>query len=421
MPYPADTAAGALEPSRRVQLLDALRGAALFGVLLINMLWFAGMDNSVADEQFANLPTAGIDRVADYVVNMLVYAKFIGIFSLLFGVSFAMQMGRLLQRTADAVRIYSRRLIGLLAIGLVHWLGVWSGEILHVYALAGFLLLLVFRWRSGVLLAVGLPVAVLARPLLERLDMLFGTGTDHIGHQSSQLFAERLHVFLHGSYLEVIGVQLRQDSLPYIVSGAMIAAIFHAFSRFMVGVAVARGRYLEEPHKHIRAFRAIAGYGLLIGFIAQHDWALVSWLESAGWVTNVQLSELTGHVCNSFGVVSMTAGYVAAFVLMWQSPSLQRVLAGLVPIGQMALTNYLLQTVLNYLLFFGFGLGLMGHTGVAACVALSIVLFLGQVALSQWWMHRFRYGPVEWLWRWWTYRKRPALVRVRDEIRATEA
>jgi len=418
---PADFTAGALEPSRRVQLLDALRGAALFGVLLINMLWFAGMDNSVTDQQFANLPTAKIDRVADYAVSILVYAKFIGIFSFLFGVSFAMQMGRLLERTADAVRIYSRRLIGLLAIGLVHWLGVWSGEILHVYALAGFLLLLVFRWRSGVLVAVGLPVAVLARPLLGRLQLLFEAGAGRVDYQADQLLAERLDVFLHGNYLEVIGVQLRQDCLPYIVSGTVIAAIFHALGRFMVGVAVARGRYLEEPHKHIRAFWVVAGCGKKVGFIAQHDWALVSWLESAGWVTNAALSQLAGHVCNSFGVVSMTAGYVAAFALMWQSPSLQRVLAGLVPIGQMALTNYLLQTVLNYLLFFGFGLGLMGRTGVAECVALSVILFLGQVAFSQWWMHRFRYGPVEWLWRWWTYRTRPALVRVRGGIQVKDA
>jgi len=412
MAHPTDTTAGALEPSHRVQLLDALRGAALFGVLLVNMLWFAGMDNSVTDEQFAKLPTADIDRFADYAVNMLVYAKSIGIFSFLFGVSFAMQMGRLQERTTDAVRIYSRRLIGLLAIGLVHLLGAWSGEILHVYALAGFLLLLVFRWRSGILVAVGLPLAVLARPLLGRLQLLFEAGTDGIGYRTDQLLAGRLDVFLHGSYFEVIGTQLRQDCLPYVVSGALIAAIFHALSRFMVGVAVARGRYLEEPHKYIREFWVVAGCGILIGLVAQRDQVFVSWLESAGWVTSVALSQLAGHVCNSFGVVSMTAGYVAAFALMWQVPSMQRVLAGLVPIGQTALTNYLLQTLCNYLLFFGFGVGLMGRVGVTGCVALSIVLFLGQVALSQWWMARFRYGPVEWLWRWWTYRKKPVLVRV---------
>jgi uncharacterized protein len=412
MAHDTDATPGALDPSRRVPLLDALRGAALFGVLLVNMLWFAGHDNSVTEEQFANLPTAKIDRVADDAVDMLVYAKSIGIFAFLFGVGFAMQMGRLEARTAGASRIYSRRLAGLLAIGLVHWLGVWSGEILHAYALAGFLLLLVFRWRTGVLLAVGLPVAVLARPLLGRLHMLFETGTDRVGYQSDQLLAGRLDVFLHGSYFEVIGTQLRQDCLPYIVSGALIAAIFHALGRFMVGVVVARGRYLEEPHTYIRGFWVVAVCGILIGFAAQHDQVLVWWLNSAGWVTNVALSQLAGHICDSFGVASMTAGYVAAFALMWQVPGMQRVLAGLVPIGQMALTSYLLQTVCNYLLFFGFGLGLMGRVGVAGCVALSTVLFFGQVAFSQWWMHRFHYGPVEWLWRWWTYRKKPILVRV---------
>lgn len=412
MAHHIETNTVSLDPSRRVPLLDALRGAALFGVFLVNMTWFAGVDNSVTAEQLAALPTARIDRLADDAVGLLVYAKFIGIFAFLFGVSFSMQMSRLQERTAKATRLYSRRLVGLLAIGLVHWLGVWTGEILHAYALAGFLLTLVFRWRTGVLLAIGLPMAILARPLLGRLDMLLRGGTDLMGPQSSPLFAERLDVFLHGSYIDVIGTQLRQDTLPYIASGALIAAIFHALGRFMVGVAVARGRYLEEPQKHVRGLWVVAVCGMLGGFVAQHDWALVAWLKSSGWVTNVALSQLTGHICNSLGVVSMTAGYVASFVLIWQVPALQRVLARLVPIGQMALTNYLLQTVCNYLVFFGFGLGLMGRVGVAGCVLLSIALFLGQVALSQLWMRQFRYGPVEWIWRWWMYRKRPVLIRM---------
>ena len=404
----SDSAVNAHDPLRRILLLDALRGAALFGVLLVNMLWFAGKENSVTEMQFQALPTAAIDQLADYAVSMFVYAKFINIFTFLFGVSFAIQMGRLEDRTACAARIYSRRLLGLLAIGLVHWLGVWSGEILHVYALAGFLLLLVFRWRTGVLVAVGIPLAILARPLLGRLHILFEAGPDH---QSDQLLTGRLDVFHHGSYFEVIGTQLREDCLPEILSGALIVAIFHALGRFMLGVAVARGRYLEEPHKFVRGFWAIAVSCIPIGFVAQHDWALVDWLKSMGWVTNVGQSQLVGHVCNSLGVVLMTAGYVAAFVLIWQVPTLQRVLSGLVPMGQMALSNYLLQTACNYLLFFGFGLDLMGRIGVAGCVLISGGLFLAQVWLSQLWISRFYFGPVEWLWRWWTYEKRAILVK----------
>ena len=372
------------------------------------MLWFAGLDNAVTEKQFASLPTAKIDSLADYAVDTLLYGKSIGVFTFLFGVSFALQMERLRARTTHAYRVYSRRLLGLLVIGMAHWLVVWSGEILHVYALAGFLLLLVFRWRTSVLVAVGLPLAILARPLLGRLHMLFETSADH---RIDQLLAGRLDVFLHGSYFEVISSQLREDCLPQIVSGALIVSIFHALGRFMLGVAVARGRYLEEPHNYIRGSCAIAVCGIPIGFIAQHDWWFVWWLKSTNWVTNAAVSQLVGHVCNSLGVFLMTAGYVAAFVLIWQAPTIQRVLTGLVPLGQMALTNYLLQTVCNYLLFFGFGLGLMGRIGVAGCVLISAGVFLAQIGLSQWWMSRFHFGPVEWLWRWWTYGERAILVK----------
>ena len=118
------------------------------------------------------------------------------------------------------------------------------------------------------------------------------------------------------------------------------------------------------------------------------------------------------HACNSLGVASMTAGYVALFMVLWHFAVVRRALAWLAPTGRMALTNYLSQTAICYLLFFGFGLALMGRVGATACLAISLAIFVLQAAASRWWLARFNFGPMEWLWRWWTYSGRPPLRKV---------
>lgn len=401
----------ALDPQRRVWLVDALRGAALFGVLLVNMLWFAGYGNSVTEEQFARLPTAVLDRIVDEAIDQLVFAKSIGIFAFLFGVGFAMQMDRLQASGRMATQIYLRRLSGLLLLGLIHWFAIWSGEILHVYALAGMALLLVYRWPSRVLIGVGLPLAVLARPLLVRAHLLFGEPGTESGINAANEVAHRLSTFLHGSLVDIAAMQIREDCLPEFASGALIAAIVHALGRFMIGVVCARGRYLEQADRFHRQVLWIAVSALPLGLLAQRDWLFVGWLQASRWISTDQQAGLAGHICNSLGVVLMTAGYVAAFCYFWHRPNWQRILATLVPVGQMALTNYLLQTLINGVLFYGFGLGLMGRVGASICLVLAIAIFLVQVVGSSWWMARFRFGPVEWAWRWWTYGQRPAFLR----------
>ena len=388
----------------RLTLIDALRGAALFGVLIVNMLWFAGEGHAVTSAQFAALPSAGIDAVADNLIDLLVAAKAIGIFSFLFGVGFAMQIPKLGSR-------YVRRLGALLAVGLVHWLAVWSGEILHVYAIAGFILLCVYRLRAAVLVPLGLVLAIFARPLVGRLYLLSDSGATAAAHPDSWSMAERFAVMSHGHFTDIVALQLQQDCRWQVLSGATLAAVVHALGRFMVGVAVARGGYLREPERYKRAFGVLAMCLLPVGFVLEHDWLFTGWLTHSGLVSQPTSVQIIGHAVNSAGIVCMTAGYIALFALLWQWSPLQRLLAWLVPAGRMALTNYLSQTLICYLLFAGFGLALIGKVGVAGCLAISTAVFIAQALVSRWWLASFNFGPFEWLWRWWTYGERPALRR----------
>lgn len=393
----------------RLALIDALRGIALFGVLLVNMLGFAGFENSLTAAQVEALTASRIEKLLSYGIELLVYAKAIGIFTFLFGVGFALQMRSLEKReTVDPHGLYVRRLVGLLAMGMVHWWFLWSGEILHIYAVGGMLLMLVSRWQTGTLLAVGLLAAVLGRPLVGQGLALLTTGNPSGVVFDDAIFAERFEVYMHGSLADILVLQFWQDCVPQITTGVWAAAVVHALGRFMVGAAILRRGYLENAGDYRRGYVLVAVAGLLVGAFAQRDWLLREALAGHGWITDPAWLRMIGHIANSVGVTALTAAYIALFVLAWQWGMSRRLLTPFVPIGRMALTNYLIQTPVGYYLFCGFGLGWMGKVGPAGCLAISVLLFASQMVVSAWWLKRFRMGPMEWLWRWWTYGARPA-------------
>ena len=394
-------------------MIDALRGAALFGVLLVNMMWFAGIDSAVSPLQLAALPTAALDARVDDFIDLLVSAKAIGVFSFLFGVGFAMQLESLERRGVAPRRRYARRLTGLLILGLIHWLAIWSGEILHVYALAGFVMLLLTGIRTRWLVVVGLALAVLARPLAGRLYLLTGgDGSLLTPAMDEIIMATRLQVFTHGSFADAIALQFRQDIPWQLTSGSALAAVLHALGRFMVGMAVARQGYLRNPAAHARGAALLAAITLPLGFVLEHDWTILDLLRDLGWMPSALAVEIFEHLCASVGVVCMTAGYVATFLLLWNFAPARRALSVFAPAGRMALTNYLSHSAINYLLFFGFGLALLGRVGLTVCLGLTIAIYVLQILVSKWWLARWNFGPFEWLWRWWTHGARPPLRRV---------
>lgn len=399
-------------PGDRLPMIDALRGAALFGVLVVNMLWFAGIDSAVSKEALAALPTASLDARVDDFIDLLISAKAIGVFSFLFGVGFAMQLESLERRGVSPRRRYARRLTGLLILGLVHWFAIWSGEILHVYAVAGFVLLLLTGVRTRWLVAIGLTLAVLARPLAGRLYLLTGADGSLASPDFDQLMGMRFDVFAHGSFADAVALQFRQDIHWQITSGATLAAVLHALGRFMIGMAVARKGILRNPLAYKKAALIVAAITLPVGFVLEHEWLVIELFNDLGWQPDPLVKEILEHLFVSIGVVCMTAGYIALFMLLWNFAATRKLLSVFAPAGRMALTNYLSHSAINYLLFFGFGLALIGRVGFAVCFALSLAVYVSQLIVSRWWLARWNYGPFEWLWRWWTHGARPRFRRV---------
>lgn len=407
-PGPPSTAAGPLPPEERVIFIDALRGVALCGVLLANLPWWTG-DTFMTPTERAAFSTAPVDAVVRGFLRVMVDNKFIGLFSLLFGLGVALQIERGRAAGRSALRSYLRRLIVLLAIGLIHGYLLWFGDILRFYALWGLALALFHRCSNRALLTWGLVLGVVVPGVWRGVVILFGHPSPAENGDLAELEIQTLRAFASGSYREMLRWNWAYDWSETLASTA--GAIF---GRFLLGLWMGRTRLLLEPQAQQSLLRRVACWGLGLGLagnvlfavlVAQEDRDLRS--ESDGWMAAMPL-------LIEIGFLGLTAFYACGLALLYASPQWRRRLERLAPVGRMALTNYLMQTAIGLWLFYGFAPGphLMGRVGLSFIVPVWITVFALQVWLSRWWLDRFRFGPMEWLWRSLTYGRSATAVRI---------
>ncbi|MDT7603067.1 MAG: uncharacterized protein QOF61_1064 [Acidobacteriota bacterium] len=418
---PVTTQESRLQPvaaGERIQLIDVLRGFALFGVLLANMVYLSGTDVAVTPERAASLATARLDGYVRSVIYFFVDDKANTIFAFLFGLGFAVQMLRAEERGRRIAPVYLRRLAVLLVIGCAHMFLLWYGDILHLYALVGFTLLLWRKCKDRTLLGWGAGLAVVPMALLFSVPWVlvrfFGVTDARDAAQVAADRAEAMHVmdarlaaFTHGTYFDVVRAHFHYNLDEYLLSPLFVGFALYVMGRFLLGLYVGRRRILHEAHLHLPLFRRLFKWSLPAAIVGNFLYALTSYLEdhdrlneASGWVA------LSSFVI-SVGVPAMSCFYVSSIVLLFQRERGRRRLMWLAPVGRMALTNYLTQTLLHLFIFYGFaGLGLMGRVGTTLCVPISLTIFALQILYSRWWLARFRFGPCEWLWRTLTYGRR---------------
>lgn len=390
--------AAATGSAERIEILDALRGFALFGILLANILVWSGW---VLMTDAQRLALAGNDAVAwQYRFHhLLVDGKFYTIFSLLFGAGFALQISRLAARGADGLRIYRRRVLVLLAIGLVHsWL-IWDGDILTLYALLGLLLPVFHRWSErNLLLLAGLLIFVVP-PLGIRLFSLLGWEPHAALYSLSFAMAEAMGA--DASPDKAIAWVARTDFMGWFswtFSGTPFSwglrleswRIPKVLGIMLIGMAIGRrlagGGLLDNP----RLLRRVLLLGLAVGLPASAVYAAFRGQDQADWPSLI-------------GTVPLALAYASGFVLLWRSA--HPVLRHLAPVGRMALTNYLTQSILGTLLFYGIGLGLVGRLEPLPIYGVAVLIFTAQLLFSRWWLNRHEQGPAEAFWRMCTYGK----------------
>ena len=375
----------------RDERIDALRGFALFGILLVNIQSFLyGATNPIG---YIASDAGMLDRIALFATAAFVNVKFLPLFAMLFGAGFSLLYAKLKTMTSEPRKIYRRRMLFLFVFGVLHGVFVYFGDITQMYAVAGLVLLLYVdrdvagigraarNWWIGAAILTAAPFAVI-RPALTL---------------PSQYVAEvkrSIEVFSHGSYVEQLPVRVGEFGDPIIGN---FLGLPLTVALMLTGMLAQRAGWLQQRDAPV--WRTASTLGLLIGLPAAllYGYWMLSEIEAYGLAATPQ-----GAYVPMMLSIPLSFLYVSVF-LRKASPAL---VAWLAPAGRMPLTNYLLQSIAMGFLLSGWGLALGPHLSYWQTAVVAVLIVAGQILLSRLWLGpmRMRQGPLEALWRAWTYR-----------------
>jgi uncharacterized protein len=409
----AERSADPIAPAARQPILDVLRGFALLGILLVNIEYLRGADLYLLMSG-SPLPTGGAwDDALAFAIGWLVSGKFLASFAILFGVGAALMVGRTSRPTADPRRILVRRYLALMVLGLAHMVLLFPGDILFIYGLAGFALLGFVRlevrrllwWAGGVLgMAVGAGVGVsawlawLGPPPAD--DPVARTMTDVLLERR----AAAIEAFTSGGYGDVVVANTWEAAL---IQMGQLVTLPWILGLFLLGLAIGKSGVVTHPHRHEDRVRLVAAVGLGVGLPVNlavgrlGPMAMGSVLSRTDDPTAIAI---LGSVGVTFGAPLLALGYLSAMTLLCLRIGPVRPLASL---GRVALSAYLLQSLLALAVFAG--LGLYERISTAQAIGITFAIWGVLLIAAPLWLRRFRSGPVEWLWRAVTYRTWPPI------------
>jgi len=364
-------------PAERIDAIDVLRGIALLGVVAMNVV--TEFRVSIFERFLFPKPRLSpIDGILETILMLFVDLKALALFSLLFGAGLAIQFERL-ANSERRTTLLVRRLAVLLAFGFIHLFLIWNGDILTHYALAGFIVLpFLFgpRWLLA-LAALAFLVLYLAMQVFPPPELWPGAAV------LAQDVVEAHRIYPTGSFLDVLTFRIREIPL---IANLHVYIFPRTIGLFLLGAFAWRTGILRNPRRHLLFSIAAVCIGIGAALILAHAGRFIP----GGRI---------GVLAEPLGTILLALGYGAAIIGIANLASGKRLLGWAAPLGRMAFTNYLAQSVILGWIFYGYGLGLFGRLGVTSALAIGLAVYFVQVPFSAWWLSRYRYGPVEWLWR----------------------
>jgi uncharacterized protein len=363
----------------RIQDIDALRGFALLGILVVNITFAAsGYPIHLAEDPAYN---SWLDQSVHWLSTAFVDMKFYLLFSFLFGYSFQLQM-EAAQRAGAAFRPRMlRRLGALLVIGVLHGVFLITGDILSVYAIIGLVLLGMRRVKDRTALIVAAAIYAYLFVTLATAAV-FLDSTAILDPSTAVAAAQQTTANLAGSFSEVIGEHVR--ALPTYGLSLLTVQGPTTLAAFLVGMVVGRHRLLKNLNGDEAMLRLIQLVGFTVGITGGVYYAS---LGGNGDTRGVLISVLTAPF--------LSAAYAASLLRFMHTDRGEDIRRLLAPAGRMALSNYLGQSAATLLLFTGVGFGLVGQVSPLETVGFAVGIFVLQVIGSHLWLANFRYGPVE--------------------------
>lgn len=404
----------------RIIHLDILRGIAILFIFLANTASFSGYVVLTPEER-AGIMGNGIGSFTSALMTIFIDGKWYSIFSLLFGIGFAIQLDRVIKRGGNFPTFFSRRMLGLLLIGVIHIVFIWMGDILTLYAITG-LVLILFRnasnkallWWSGALILFPI-VHDLLLPLTNfypiELFKIMDAYQAQFGIVGGPVAPEGMpHPFVQYIMIEDVGTYARVTPSNALARIALIlfeGRFFKVLGIFLIGLWAGRQILHNDLLNNTKFLKRTLRIGIAIGL----PFNLLRWTIDAFLETNIPLPTTIAY---ALGVVPLAMAYAAGTILLintgWKFLNIFRA-----P-GKMALTCYLMQSLISIPIYYGIGLGLVGQLPEWMSLTLTLGIFGLQVIFCHLWLKRFKFGPIEWLWRKMTYGKIKLVRRSQPEL-----
>ncbi|MGI9547128.1 MAG: DUF418 domain-containing protein [Flavobacteriaceae bacterium] len=396
--------------NNRIVIIDALRGFSLAGIVIVHMVenyLGAPPPEGAMDAVRIGIP----DYVVDGIIAIFLRGKFFALFSFLFGLSFFIQMDSAQKKGKDFRVRFLWRLILLFVIGYLHHL-FYRGDILTIYAVLGLFLIPFYKVSNKYVLGL---VALVFLGLGRYVVFAF-TGGDNLFLEgefspTSPEVAAYYEIIKHGSLWEVFqsnavdGQLMKMDFQLGIFSRGYLT-----FAFFLLGLFVGRTDFFRNFMDKKKLLQDMMWWSLGI-FVVSIGLTALIFMQAGPEVKFDNWITMFGLTAVDLVNIGMTGIILAGFVMLYRKAKAGRFLSKFAPYGRMALTNYVFQSLIGTYILFGWGLGYLGELRNLYTFLIAIALIAMQMILSKWWLSKFYYGPLEWLWRSLTHFKRYPLVR----------
>lgn len=394
----------------RFIILDALRGLVLLGICLANYPEFS-LYTFQSTETINSMQTARIDKTVRYLQYFFIDGKFYTIFSLLFGVGFSIILSNAQRKNASGFRIFYRRMFVLALIGFLHLMFIWSGDILLLYALLGMLLPLFLELSDKKLL--WLSAGFIVFPVV--VDTLVVIGGINLSEAAIRW--QQYYCGLYGITDDNFGIWLRDansygDVFCFLIQGAFVRLqefidghrALKVMGLFVLGYYIGRNRLYANLEDRKTWLAKVCRIGFLVGIPTSF---LYAWSGTNGHPAGIVFHSLLYTV----SIVPMGLAYVAGLSLLYIRHRESGIWKLLAAPGRMALTNYIGQSFIGMLLFYGIGFGLGASIGLVTTEVIAAGVFLFQIVFSIFWLRFCQFGLLEWIWRMLVYNKRLNLLK----------
>jgi uncharacterized protein len=385
------------KPTDRLEVIDVLRGIALFGLFSVHMQ--EHFELFLFPEAKSEI-LRSLDKGIHEVVYFLFAGKSYALFAFLFGLSFFIQMKRQADKGIDFKGRFLWRLIVLGVIGWFHSL-IYSGDILTFFFVMGFVLLLLDKLPSWVLIVLAiffllqLPFVLIAigksisqdfqrNPLLDTMDAIFKSSAP---------------VFSQGSFPDVISFNIFEAQKSKWLFMFLYGRVFQTLGLFMIGIVIGRSGFFRT----IESYRQHCKLALIFASVVFLPLYIFNRYYLPEIAADKVIIEAWTIILSSYANFAFVVMIFTGFVLLYQIESIRKRLDILKYIGRMSLTTYVMQSVVWVPLIYGYGAGLYDSIGFFYSFLLGVLFFIIQILFSKWWMKRYHYGPMEWLWRSVTY------------------